>query len=70
MAAAPAPEPPAVLFETRPESARGRWAHLRWIATAAAFCILGACCVALWIENHAAQKSLYPWRYSPALADL
>ena len=70
MAAAPAPEPPAVLFETRPESARGRWAHLRWIATAAAFCILAACCLALWVENRAAQRSLHPWKYSPAVADL
>jgi hypothetical protein len=77
MAVASASEPPAALHEARQDSARGRWAHTRWIAAGTVFCMLAACCVALWLKNRAEQKSidamyqsLHPWRYSPAVADL
>ncbi|NYF77949.1 hypothetical protein [Granulicella arctica] len=71
MAVAIGAEPLAALPEARQDSAVGRGAqNLKRIATTAAFCILAACCVALWIENRADQKSLHPWRYSPAVADL
>jgi hypothetical protein len=77
MTVASVSEPPAVLPEARREASDGRWTHPKRIAAAAAFCLLAACCVALWLKNRADQESieviyqsLHPWRYSPAVADL
>jgi len=75
--AASASEPPAALHEAQPASARRRWAYPGWMVSTALLCLLAACCVALWLKNRAAQRSidsmyqsLHPWRSSPALANL
>lgn len=77
IAVASASRPPTALADARQNFARGRWAHPKRIAAAAVVCMLAIGCVALWLENRAAQKSietmdqsLRPWRYSPAVAEL
>lgn len=43
--------------------------RFRWIATIIILA-LSATCIGLWVGNRAAQRSLHPWKYKPALASL
>jgi hypothetical protein len=53
-----------------PHSAGRRWMPIALRSAVLAAVVLAGFCVALMIQVHTLRRSLYPWRYSPALAGL
>ncbi len=59
----------------QPASVRRRWALAPLIAVGLAMLALAVCCVVLWVQNRAMERSLnamqgsiYPWKSAPSLA--
>jgi hypothetical protein len=62
-------------LEPQPVATRHRWAIAGAVAGGLAILALAVCCLALWLQNRAIkqsmdamQRSIYPWRYTPAEA--
>jgi hypothetical protein len=67
---APLPEPPHDIPAAPANSSQLRRARAGLIIAGLITVALAAGCVALWMQNRAMYRSLYPWRNMPAVASL
>jgi len=58
---------PAALVGIQTASRRS-WMRPGPILAALIILLLGGCCLTLWLQNRAMQRSFYAWKYSPAVA--
>jgi len=68
--ASPQSESPENIPEVPPASGKHSWKLAGSIVAGLIILVLAGGCVILWIQNRAMQRSIYPWRYEPAIASI
>lgn len=66
--AVPVSEPPRSNADAPRTADRSRWVLAGMIAAGTAVLVLGITSITLWNQVQSVRRSLYPWRYSPAVA--
>jgi len=66
---APVSEQAEAIPEVLQTSDQRRWMPAALIVAGLIIIGLATCCVALWVQNRAVHRSLYPWKYDPTVAD-